>query len=112
MFKVEDEYPAEFDKSDIIATLEKFLQAYDENDDMNAWFDKVKVIADSLGFSSDMKAYKQNPEAFKGSVADTSMFIRVAVTGKQNAPDLYTVMHIIGKEKTEERINKMINSLK
>ena len=111
-FRIEDEYPANFEKSDIIATLEKFLETYDENDDMNVWFDKVKAIADSLGFSSDMKAYKQNPEAFKGSVADTSMFIRVAVTGKQNAPDLYTVMQIIGKGKTAERINNMINSLK
>ena len=111
-FTVEDKYPENFDKKDIVATLEKFLESYDESDDMNTWFDKVKAIADSLGFSSDMKAYKQNPEAFKGSVADTSMFIRVAVTGKQNAPDLYTVMQIIGKEKTAERINNMINSLK
>ena len=111
-FALEDSYPEGFDKADIIATLEKFLETYDEADDMNTWFDKVKAIADSLGFSSDMKAYKQNPEAFKGSVADTSMFIRVAVTGKQNAPDLYTVMQIIGKEKTAERINKMIASLK
>ena len=111
-FKIEDSYPESFDKADIIATLEKFLESYDENDDMNAWFDKVKAIADSLGFSPDMKAYKQNPDAFKGSVADTSMFIRVAVTGKQNAPDLYTVMQIIGKEKTEERICKMVSHLK
>ena len=111
-FRIEDDYPESFEKADIIATLEKFLETYDEQDDMNAWFDKVKAIADSLGFSSDMKAYKQNPEAFKGSVADTSMFIRVAVTGKQNAPDLYTVMQIIGKEKTEERIRKMMSALK
>ena len=111
-FTVEDEYPESFDKSDIIATLEKFVESYDEKDDMNAWFDKVKAIADGLGFSSDMKAYKQTPEAFKGSVADTSMFIRVAVTGKQNAPDLYTVMQIIGKDKTIERICKMVSSLK
>ena len=110
-FALEDSYPENFDKTDIKATLEKFLESYDESDDMNTWFEKVKAIADSLGFSSDMKAYKQNPEAFKGSVADTSMFIRVAVTGKQNAPDLYTVMQIIGKAKTEERINRMINSL-
>ena len=110
-FAIEDEYPENFDKADIKATLENFLETYDENDDMNTWFDKVKAIADSLGFSSDMKAYKQTPEAFKGSVADTSMFIRVAVTGKQNAPDLYTVMQIIGKEKTAERINKMIKAL-
>ena len=111
-FAIEDQYPENFDKADIIATLEKFAESYDYADDMNAWFDKVKAIADALGFASDMKAYKADPAAFKGNVADVSMFIRVAVTGKQNAPDLYTVMQIIGKEKTLERIEKMISSLK
>ena len=111
-FTVEDEYPERFERSDIIATLEKFAEGYDPADDMNAWFDKVKAIADSLGYASDMKAYKADPEAFRGNVADVSMFIRVAVTGKQNAPDLYTVMQILGKEKTLERISNMIASLK
>ena len=78
---------------------------------MNTWFDKIKGIADSLGYASDMKAYKADPSAFKGSVADISMFIRVAVTGKMNAPDLYTVMQILGRQKTLERIDAMINSL-
>ena len=110
-FTIEDQYPEQFDKADIIATLEKFSEGYDYADDMNTWFDKVKAIADSLGFASDMKAYKADPTAFKGSVADISMFIRVAVTGKQNAPDLYTVMQILGKEKTLERINNMMSSL-
>ena len=111
-FEIIDAYPESFDKADIIATLEKFSESYDYADDMNLWFDKVKAIADSLGFASDMKAYKADPTAFKGSVADISMFIRVAVTGKQNAPDLYTVMQIIGKEKTLARISAMIASLK
>ena len=111
-FAIEDQYPEGFDKADIVATLEKFSETYDYADDMNTWFDKVKAIADSLGFASDMKAYKADPSAFKGNVADISMFIRVAVTGKQNAPDLYTVMQIIGKEKTLARIKKMIDSLK
>ncbi len=109
-FVMEDEYPA-FDKEIIKATLEKFLETYDYADEMNVWFDKIKAIADSLGFASDMKAYKANPEAFKGNVADISAFIRVAVTGKQNAPDLYTVMQIIGEEKTRARISAQIEAL-
>ena len=110
-FTVEDQYPEQFAKADIVATLEKFTETYDEADDMNVWFDKVKAIADDLGFASDMKAYKADPAAFKGSVADVSMFIRVAITGKQNAPDLYTVMHILGREKSLARIKAMIDSL-
>ncbi len=110
-FEIKDEYPENFDKNDIKETLTRFLCTFDMSDDMNTWFDKVKAIADSLGFASDMKAYKASPEAFKGSVADISMFIRVAVTGKFNAPDLYTSMQIMGKNTVEARINSMINSL-
>ena len=109
--RIEDEYPEHFDKADIKATLEGFLASYDEADDSNVWFEKIKAIATELGYAPDMKAYKQTPEAFKGSVADISMFIRVAVTGKQNAPDLYTVMHILGRERTEARIKTMIEKL-
>lgn len=104
LFTVEDKYPDNFDKNDIKTVLDKFSAGYDENDDMNVWFDKIKEIASSLGYAADMKEYKQNPEQFKGSVADVSMFIRVAVTGKMNSPDLYTVMHILGKERTLNRI--------
>ncbi|MBQ7897508.1 MAG: glutamate--tRNA ligase [Clostridia bacterium] len=111
LFKIEDEYPEGFDKADVKKTLEAFLESYDESDDMNAWFDKIKAIADSLGFASDMKAYKAEPEKFRGNVADISMFIRVAVTGKMNAPDLYTVMQILGKARVEDRIKKMIKAL-
>ncbi len=110
-YSLEDAYPDNFNKADIKATLEKFLATYDAADDMNVWFDKVKAIADELGFASDMKAYKADPTAFKGSVADVSMFIRVAVTGKMNAPDLYTVMQILGKERTTVRINGVISAL-
>lgn len=111
-FAIQDQYPEHFDKSDIIATLEAFKNGYDYADDMNTWFDKVKAIADSLGYASDMKAYKADPSAFKGSVADISMFIRVAITGKMNAPDLYTVMQILGRDKCFERLDTMINLLK
>ncbi len=111
-FEVQDSYPEHFEKSDIIATLESFKASYNYADDMNTWFDKVKAVADSLGYASDMKAYKADPTAFKGSVADISMFIRVAITGKMNAPDLYTVMQILGRDKSFERIDAMISSLK
>ena len=111
-FNIQDSYPESFDKSDIIATLESFKAGYNPSDDMNTWFDKVKAIADSLGYASDMKAYKSDPTAFKGNVADISMFIRVAITGKMNAPDLYTVMQILGTDKCFERIDAMVASLK
>ena len=111
LFEIKDTYPEQFDKADIKKALESFVAGYDANDDMNVWFDKIKAIADSLGFASDMKAYKADPAAFKGNVADVSMFIRVALTGKFNAPDMYTVMQILGYDRVCERIKNMIASL-
>ena len=58
-----------------------------------------------------MKAYKADPTAFPGTVADVSTFIRVAVTGKTNSPDLYTVMQILGYDRTTERIRNAISVL-
>lgn len=110
-FKICDQYPENFSHEDIKQTLTAFAQSYDSSDDMDTWFGKIKNIATSLGYAADMKEYKANPEAFKGNVADISMFIRVAVTGKMNAPDLYTVMQILGQNKVVERISDMIKNL-
>lgn len=107
-FAVTDSIPDSFSREDVKAVLTGFLDSYDEGDDMNVWFEKIKRIAAALGYAADMKEYKADPQAFKGSVADVSMFIRVAVTGKMNSPDLYTVMHILGKERTEARLRAML----
>ena len=88
--------------------LEKFLVRFDFQDDSNAWFDKVKEITGELGFTTDMKAYKADPNAFPGTVADVSTFLRLAVTGKTNSPDLYTVMQILGYDRTVQRIRNAI----
>ena len=110
-FEIKDNYDEKFDKNDIKITLTEFLKTYDVADDTNTWFEKIKDIADMLGYASDMKAYKQNPEAYKGNVSDISMFLRIAVTGKLNSPDMYSVMQILGYEAVAKRINAMINSL-
>ena len=110
-FQVVDAYAEDFDKEDIKKALTAFLATYDPADDMNAWFDKIKAVADLLGFASDMKAYKEDPTAYKGNVADVSMFLRVAVTGKLNSPDMYAVMQILGEDRVRARIEKMLNTL-
>jgi glutamyl-tRNA synthetase len=111
LFALEDQYADNYDKADIQKALGAFLETYDPADDMNAWFEKVKAIAREIGYADDMKAYKADPEAFRGNIADVSMFLRVAVTGKLNAPDLYTVMQILGKEATARRISRMLEQL-
>ncbi len=104
-------FDEKFDKKVIADVLNRFLEKFDIADDSGVWFDKVKAITTEIGFTTDMKAYKADPTAFPGTVADVSTFIRQAVTGKTNSPDLYTVMQILGKERTEARIRGIIAKL-
>ena len=104
-------FDAKFDKATVVDALGRFLAAFDIADDSNTWFEKVKTITTDMGFTTDMKAYKADPAAFPGTVADISTFIRLAVTGKTNSPDLYTVMQILGYDRTCQRIRDTIAAL-
>ena len=84
--------------------------AYDYADDAQTWFSKVKELAASLGFAAEMRDYKANPEAYRGSVADVAEVLRIAVTGKANSPDLWTIMRILGDGRARERVAQAINS--
>lgn len=112
LFTVKDVYAPDYSMADIRAALKGFLAGYDPADDMTVWFDKIKAVAESIGYASDMKAYKANPEAFRGNVADVSMFLRVAVTGRLNSPDMYAVMQVMGAERVTARIRAMLDTLK
>ena len=110
-YLAEPQFDEKFEKGTVIDALNRFLEKFDIADDSNTWFEKVKAITTEMGFTTDMKAYKADPTAFPGTVADISTFIRQAVTGKTNSPDLYTVMQILGKDRTVERIQNTIAKL-
>lgn len=110
-YNAEGEYPQGFESSLIADVMKTYLAAYSSEDDQSAWFDKMKDVAEKFGFAREMKEYKANSDAYKGSIGDISSFVRVAITGKQNAPDLYTVMKILGENKSRERIEKQIERL-
>ena len=104
-------FDEKFSKETVAEALNRFLEKFDINDDSNTWFGKVKEITEDMGFTTDMKAYKADPAAFKGTVADISAMIRMAVTGKTNSPDLFSVMQILGKDRACSRIQAAVESL-
>jgi len=110
-YLADPQFDEKFEKATVIEALNRFLEKFDIADDSNTWFEKVKAITTEMGFTTDMKAYKADPTAFPGTVADISTFIRQAVTGKTNSPDLYTVMQILGKDRTVARIQNTIAKL-
>ena len=92
------------DKNEIGSIVKSYIEEYyNDSDDKDTWFNKIKELCDRFGYASDMKAYKENPDNFKGNVADVSTVLRVALTTKSMTPDLYEIMKILGKETMEKR---------
>lgn len=91
---------------DIKKVITKYIEVYNHNMSKEEWFDSVKLVCDDLGYASNMKEYKQEPEKFKGSIADITSIIRVALTNKKNTPDIYAIQQVLGKQ---EVIDRLIN---
>ena len=88
----------------IMKIVNAFVENYDEADSKEVWFEKIKKIAEVNGFATDMKAYKAEPSNFKGSVADVAKVLRIFVTGKEQSPDLYAIMQVMGKDRVLKRL--------
>ena len=105
-FAKEQEYPYQVinEKQDVNKILDLYMEKYyDENDDKQQWFDKIKELAGELGYAKEVKEYKANPDAYKAHVGDVSTVLRVALTGRTNTPDMYEIMKVLGKESIEQR---------
>jgi len=100
-----------FSIDNIKEVLKSYLDIYNSEWTKEEWFENVKAMAESLGYCVNMKEYKQNPDAFKGSIADVTGFIRVALTNKQNTPDIYAIMQVLGEDKTKERLERILNNV-
>ena len=106
---VEYDYQKITDSKEIKNILELYINKYyNELDDKETWFEKIKNLCDELGYASNMKDYKENPDNYKGSVADVSTVIRVSLTSSSMTPDLYEIMKLLGTERIKTRINKII----
>ena len=106
-----DEAPYEWqkitDEAEIKTIVDSYIKNYyNENDDKQTWFDKIKDLAESLGYAREVKEYKANPEGYKGHVGDISTVIRVSLTKRANTPDLYEIMQVMGPDKVKQRLSK------
>ena len=99
-------------KERIPAILTDYLEGFDYEDGSDVWFAKVKEVAARHNYCVKMGAYKKHPEDYNGSIADLSSFIRYALTGTTNTPDLHGIIHVIGREAAVGRISEFLSKLK
>ena len=109
-YKNTQEYPyqpAISNKEDISKILDLYIEKYyDENDDKQTWFDKIKELAGEMGYAKEVKEFKANPGMYTAHVGDVSTVLRVALTKRTNTPDLYEIMQVLGKEEIERRLKQ------
>ena len=100
------------DKELAAEVIEKYIDAFNENDDKDQWFTRIKDLCEPLGCTPNVKEYKQNPEKYRGHVGDVSTVIRVALTGRTNTPDLYSISELLGRERVIKRLNDALKHYK
>jgi len=72
--------------------LKAFVETFNESDDKDTWWNKIVAVAEKFGIKP-------------GEVA---MNLRVAMLGRTNTPDLYSVMRVLGGKRVRDRINMVI----
>ena len=103
------EYQVISEKEDIEKILKLYIEKYyDDNDDKQTWFDKIKELSGEMGYAKEVKEFKENPGKYKAHVGDVSTVLRVALTARTNTPDMYEIMQILGKDRIKARFEKAI----
>ena len=92
----------------VVEFLNKYLESYNVDVTEEEWFENMKKIAEGMKFTSDRKEYKDNPDSYYGQVGDAAGFIRIALAGRKNTPNIYFVQKILGKDEVARRINETI----
>lgn len=100
------------DKALAAEVIEKYIDAFNENDDKDQWFARIKDLCEPLGCTPNVKEFKQNPENYRGHVGDVSTVIRVALTGRTNTPDLYSISALLGRERVIKRLKDALKHYK
>mgnify|MGYP005795686539 FL=1 len=101
------EYQVISEKENIEKILKLYIEKYyDDNDDKQTWFDKIKELSGEMGYAKEVKEFKENPGKYKAHVGDVSTVLRVALTARTNTPDMYEIMKILGKDRIRARFEK------
>ncbi len=72
--------------------LKAFLETWNKSDDKDTWWNKVVEVANKCGVKP----------------GEAAMNLRVAMTGRTNTPDLYSIMQVLGDKRVRERVMQHI----
>lgn len=95
-----------------LSLIKEYRHVFSCEDDKETWFNKIKEVAKTCNFAIDNKEYKQNPECYVGNLALACTYIRLAVTGKTNSPDLYSICKVLKDDVVKQRLTTFMELIK
>lgn len=108
---IKEHISEKIDKNTIETMLNNYSKKYNNYTEKQDWFNDLKADAEKLGFAVNNKEYKANPDAFKGNMADYCLIIRLALTGKADSLDIYSISKTIGENEVTNRFSKFLSVL-
>jgi glutamyl-tRNA synthetase len=93
---------------DVKKIAQLFLENYIPADSKELWFDKIKSVARECGYSDNSRDFKEHPENFHGSISDVTKILRILLSGREQGPDLYSIMNVLGQEEMSSRIGRFL----
>lgn len=94
--------------ADIKNIIHDFIASYNEQDNQEIWFEKLKNIGTKHGFASSMKDYKNDENKYKGQIGTIAQLLRLLLTGRKQSPNLAEVMRVLGDKRIRERLSNCL----
>lgn len=107
-YSMEEDFPKSVSVEDRKLFLKQYIDQVSTQENKDTWFNQVKTITEQMGYATNMKDYKKNPEDYKGSIVDLTNVLRIAITGRMNAPDIWEISKVLGERCVVERIRKCL----
>ena len=104
-------YNDNIDKNVIIDVLKDFASSVDYSLSEQEWFNNLKILGTRHQFAESNKIYKQNKEAYLGSINDVAEMVRISLTGSKQSPNIYYILRILKEEEINRRIQMSIDIL-
>ncbi|MCD8230244.1 MAG: glutamate--tRNA ligase family protein [Clostridiales bacterium] len=117
-YMYDDQFDGQYDYQLISdkETLKEIFTLYAEEyynpaDDSAQWFERMKDLAERIGYAREVKIWRKAKDEWPGHVGDVSTAIRVGVTGRRNTPDLWQIMQVMGPERVKARLALALEQL-
>ncbi len=102
-----DKWPlAEVPPSQAREILHRVATSFHGRETAAEWTQKLRQLSQKLAYAPRLADYRRQPEKYRGHVGHLAMVLRLAVSGRQQTPDLWAIMRVMGWPRFRHRLEK------